>query len=75
MGEVIKIDEHDLKLNLNQATYEDLLCAKGITPKLAKKIIEYRLEHGPFRNAEELKDIKGIGEFRYEKLKNLFLCE
>jgi competence protein ComEA len=73
--QVSKIDERCLKVSINQANYEDLLRVQNITPKLAKKIIEFRLAQGSFRSIEELKEIKGIGNDRYEKLKDLFFVE
>lgn len=66
----IKIDEDALKVNLNQAGYEDLRGVKGITPKLAREIIEYRNKYGFFETLEELKEVKGIGEVRYSKIKD-----
>ncbi len=63
------------KIGLNQALEEDLAGMPGVSPHLAKKIIEYRLRHGQFRDIEELKEIKGIGEARYEKLKDLFVVK
>lgn len=66
----IKIDEDALKVNLNQAGYEDLIGIKGITPKLAREIIEYRNKYGFFETLEELKEVKGIGEVRYNKIKD-----
>lgn len=73
--QAIKIDERCLKVNINQASYEDLLCVQSITPTLAKRIIEFRLLQGPFRSIEELKEIKGIGDYRFQKIKGLFFVE
>ncbi|MFQ6041430.1 MAG: helix-hairpin-helix domain-containing protein [Candidatus Poribacteria bacterium] len=59
------------KINLNTATVEELESLPGIGPVMAKRIIEYRNIHGPFYNIEEIKEIKGIGEKTYEKIKAL----
>jgi len=72
---VVKVDSNIAKIDLNQAKTEDLLSLRGISPKLAEKIIAYRNQHGPFRNLEELKEIKGIGDYRYEKLRDLFFVD
>jgi len=72
---IIPIDANFTKINLNRVSLEDLLSSPGITPKLAEKIITYRNSRGPFQNLEELKEIKGIGDYRYEKLKDLFFLE
>lgn len=63
------------KVDLNKAGFRELVDMAGVSPFLAKRIIEYRDAHGPFRSLEELKEVKGIGEYRYEKLKGLFVTE
>jgi competence ComEA-like helix-hairpin-helix protein len=63
------------KIDINKVALEDLLYSKCISEKLAKIIIEYRDTKGFFKNLEELKEIKGIGDYRYEKLKELFFVE
>jgi len=72
---VLVRDDHFAKVNLNQVNLQDLLSLTGITPKLAESIIAYRNARGAFGDIEELKEIKGIGEYRYEKLKDLFYVE
>jgi len=56
-------------LNLNTATKEELVALNGIGPAKAQAIIDYRTQHGGFKSVDELKDIKGIGARRFEKLK------
>lgn len=73
--EAVQVDERAFKININLVSYEELQERRDVTPKLAKSIIEYRKLHGQFRSLEELKEIKGIGNYRYEKLKDLFLAE
>ena len=63
------------KMDINQASLEDLLHTPNITAKLAKKIIEYRDSQGKLKSIEELKEIKGIGNYRLEKLKDIFRVE
>ncbi|MCR4404212.1 MAG: helix-hairpin-helix domain-containing protein [Candidatus Acetothermia bacterium] len=48
-------------LDLNRASFEELLRLPGIGPTLAERIIAYREAHGPFRVVEELLSVKGIG--------------
>lgn len=71
----ILADVNIAKINLNQASLQDLLESRALSKKLAEKIIEYRLLRGGFSDLEELKEIKGIGEHRYEKLRELFFLE
>ena len=48
-------------LDLNSASFSELLRLPGIGPKLAQRILLYRERHGPFRSLEELLNVKGIG--------------
>ncbi len=71
----IRVDNRIIKIDINKANLQDLLSTQRISPKLAKNIITYRNAKGAFRDIEELKEIKGIGDYRYEKLKDLFFAE
>ena len=42
----------------------------GIGETLAQRIIDYRNEHGPFQQIEDLKKVEGIGAATFEKLKD-----
>ena len=59
------------KININTATKEELDTLPGIGPSTALKIIEYREEKWKFKNADELKEVSGIGEAKYLKIKDL----
>ena len=72
MERLVKVDSQIVKIDINKASYEDLLNAGGISPGLAKKIITYRASSGTFNSLEELKEIKGIGAHRVEKLREIF---
>lgn len=56
------------KLNLNTASFDDLTRVPGIGPKTALLILERR-ERKKFTNVDELKEIKGIGDKKLEKIK------
>ncbi|MGO0155364.1 helix-hairpin-helix domain-containing protein [Leuconostoc mesenteroides] len=57
-------------VNLNTATVVELQTLDGIGIKKAEQIIAYRDEHGGFKAIEEIKQVSGIGEKRFEALKD-----
>ena len=60
--------DEDGKINLNQATKEELMTLSGVGEKKAEKIIEYREENGSFKTIEDLKNVNGFGEKSFESL-------
>ena len=56
------------KININKATISDLENISGIGPSLANKIISYRNSIGKFTSIEELKNVSGIGEKKFETI-------
>jgi len=58
------------KVNLNSATSEQLQSISGIGPVTAKSIIEYRTKVGKFNKIEEVINVKGIGEKKFQKIKD-----
>ncbi|MDE3839681.1 hypothetical protein C0966_09960 [Bacillus methanolicus] len=58
-------------VNINSADSSELETLPGIGPAKSAAIIEYREKNGPFKTIEDLKNISGIGEKTFEKLKNL----
>lgn len=59
------------KINLNKADSTELQNLPGIGPAKAAAIIEYRETSGGFKTVEDLKNISGIGDKTFEKLKDL----
>lgn len=57
------------KLSLGIASAEQLDELDGIGPTLSERIVEYRTENGGFRSLEELREVEGIGEKRFETLR------
>lgn len=57
-------------INLNTADVNELIRLPGIGEKTAEKIIELRSERGKFKKLEELLDVSGIGEVKFNKIKN-----
>ena len=58
------------KININTAGAAELDKLPGVGPALAGRIIEYRNANGLFKDGEELKKVKGLGESKYEKIKD-----
>lgn len=56
------------KININTATKEELMELNGIGDAISDRIINYR-ENSPFNSIEEIKNVKGIGEKSFEKIK------
>lgn len=55
-------------LDLNAATAEELAELPGIGEELARRIVEYRAEHGAFQNVEGIMEVSGIGEGKFAAL-------
>ena len=57
-------------VNINSASSEELQTLNGIGPKMAEKIIEYRNNNGAFKSIDEIKNVRGIGDKKFEKLRD-----
>ncbi|WFE52286.1 ComEA family DNA-binding protein [Micromonospora sp. WMMD1155] len=58
-------------LNLNTATLAQLDALPGVGPVLAQRILSHRDQHGGFKAVGDLRQVDGIGDARYEQLKDL----
>ena len=63
------------KININTADRKELMLISGIGEKYAERIIELREQLGGFTSIEQLKKVKGIGDKRFEKIKNYVTIE
>lgn len=63
------------KIDLNKATVQELVQLKGIGKKYAERIIEYRDSHGKFEKIEDLMKVKGIGQKKFDSIKDLISVE
>lgn len=59
------------KVNINTATKEELDTLPGVGELTANKIISYREENGKFKSIEEIKEVSGIGDSKFEQIKDL----
>lgn len=57
-------------ININNCTQTELETLDGIGPSISKKIIEYRKENGMFKTIEDIKNVSGIGDAKYDAIKN-----
>jgi|SRR5690554_87980 len=58
-----------VKLNINTASYEEMLKVEGITPRIAEQILVTRNIKGYFKTLDELIDVKYIGTATLEKIR------
>lgn len=58
------------KININSASKEEIQTLNGIGETLANSIVEYRKKNGKFNSIEDLKNVSGIGESKFEKIKD-----
>jgi len=65
-----KAAEAATPININTATEKELQKLPGIGKVLAKRIVEYRTQNGPFSAPEDLMKVKGITKKRFEALKS-----
>ncbi len=63
-------ETEDMRIDLNRADAEELQQISGIGPVLSEAIVAWREENGPFRQAEDLLQVPGIGEKTVEAMKD-----
>lgn len=59
------------QININTATIEELDKLPGVGEATANKIVNHRSESGEFKSIEEIKNVNGIGDKKFEEMKNL----
>ena len=60
----------DGRININLASRSELMDLPGIGATLSERIVDYRSLHGPFSRIEDIRNVSGIGEKRYETIKD-----
>lgn len=76
IGEGIVMQEENTNsknsiININVATEIELEELPGIGASIASRIVEYRNNKGKFKNIEDIKNVTGIGDNKFEKIKDL----
>lgn len=64
----------DARININTASAEELELLPGIGPALSAAIIEHRKNAGAFRRIEDLMEVSGIGEKKFEAIRGMIYC-
>jgi len=54
-------------VNINAADVKELMTLEGVGRKVAQRIVSYREAHGPFKKADDLKKVEGVGDAVWEK--------
>ncbi|MDO5567515.1 MAG: helix-hairpin-helix domain-containing protein, partial [Planctomycetia bacterium] len=62
-------------VEINTASVAEFRQLPGIGPTLAKTIVAWREEHGPFQKIEDIKLVPGIGPKKYDVLKAFIFVE
>lgn len=68
--QAVSISSDPAKININTAGEEELTSLSGIGESRARDILAYRKEHGPFRYIEDIKQVPGIKNAVFEKIKD-----
>ena len=63
----VKAEGKEGKVNINEASKAELMKLAGVGPGGAQKIIDYRDAHGPFKKAQDLEKVDGVGKGVIEK--------
>ena len=72
LAQTVPQDQYQDKININQATIEELTYAEGIGHSTAQKIFDFLRQNGPVSEISELNAVNGVGEKRIEALEKIF---
>lgn len=73
-GVIVSNESNELSssiVNINTASQTELEELPGIGPSISSRIIEYRNQKGNFKKIEDVKNVTGIGDSKFEKIKDL----
>lgn len=75
LKEADKFIEEKRYININSFKVDELTRLPGVGEKIAQRIAQYHKAHGTFKSKEELMQVEGIGEKKFEKLKDLIILK
>lgn len=67
-----EVEEYKNRVNLNKASYKELIEIPGLTEKIAINILVYKEKNGLFSDINELLKVKYIGDLTFEKISRYF---
>lgn len=70
VSEQVGMASEPARVNINTAGVDLLITLNGVGEATARNILEYRQTNGPFKSAEELLNVRGIGEKRFQEIKD-----
>lgn len=70
-----KFIEQYSRININSFNMDELTRLPGVGEKIGQRIVEYHKAHGAFKRKEELMQVEGIGEKKFEQVKDLIVLE
>ena len=72
---ITELKTNSIKININDATSEQLEYLDGIGAVTAKTIMDYRAQNGPFTKIEDIMLVKGIKQATFNKIKDSITVE
>ena len=71
----LSVEQVEGKVNINTATEAQIALLPGIGPKLATEVVNYRANNGGFKTIEDIKKVSGVGDKKFEKIKDYVVLE
>ena len=69
------VEQIEGKVNINTATEAQIALLPGLGPKLATEVVTYRTNNGGFKTIEDIKKVSGVGDKKFEKIKDYVVLE
>ncbi|HHT9138424.1 MAG: helix-hairpin-helix domain-containing protein [Candidatus Brocadiales bacterium] len=71
----LSVEQVEGKVNINTATESQIALLPGLGPKLATEVVNYRANNGNFKTIEDIKKVSGVGDKKFEKIKDYVVLE